>query len=178
MSLFNTLNTLIFQGYKENITTNSFTLKESSKSAKCKEAKFIKTKRILVYKFDKKPKKHPEDKFPFLNDLPKVKSMCDFILFYEVEENRIFVILCNLKSDQAGNSNDQISAGRIFATFLTETAKRYNQITDIKVELKEILFASKVLYKGTTSRPPKKKTKQFVSNQAFCQECNIDILCQ
>ncbi len=126
------IESVIFSGYKENVSGNIFELKEDNKKAKCSKAKIQKSNDVLVYKFDKFPKRNGQeikDKFPFLNDIPGVKSMADFILFY-VKNNRLFVIICNLKSGNKGNSADQIEAGKTFANFLISTIQRMFQEED------------------------------------------------
>ena len=174
---------IIFSGYKENVSGNTFELKEDNKSAKCTKAKFIKTDDILVYKFDKTPKKkgkNIDDKFPFLNDISGLKSMADFILFY-VKKDRLFVIICNLKSGNKGNSADQVQAGKIFANFLIETGQRMfeQDFAGIKAEFIPILYSSVSLYKGTSkpNKIPQNKIRNYVSNDLQTDTCDLDAIC-
>ena len=175
---------IIFSGYKENISGNIFELKEDNKLAKCRKAIIKKTQEVLVYKFDKTPKdkngKKIEEKFPFLNSLEGIKSMADYILFY-VKKERLFIIICNLKSEHESNSNNQIKAAESFANFLVETAKRkYAQdLGDVKPEFIPVLYTSKSLDKGTLKpkKVPKKKKRYFVSNDSYTDTCDLDAIC-
>lgn len=174
---------IIFSGYKETVSGNIFELKEDNKSAKCTKAKFSKSEDILVYKFDKEPKKNGikiGDKFPFLNDISGLKSMADFLLFY-VKKDRLFVIVCNLKSGNKGNSADQIEAGKIFANFLVETAQRNfkDDFGDVKPEFIPVLYSSSSLYKGTSksNKIPQNKIRKYLSNDSQTDICDLDAIC-
>jgi hypothetical protein len=174
---------IIFAGYKENVSGNVFELKEDNKKAKCRTAKIQRTSDVLVYKFDKTPKREGIeiiDKFPFLNEVSGLKSMADFILFYE-KKGRLFVIICNLKSGNKGNSADQVESGKIFANFLVETAKRMFQgdFGQIKPEFIPVLHSSVPLYKGTSkpNKIPQNKIRNFISNDSQTDICDLDAIC-
>jgi hypothetical protein len=174
---------IIFSGYREKVSGNSFELIEDSKSAKCKKAIILKSEDVLVYKFDKEPKKDGikiADKFPFFNSIEGVKSMADFILFY-VRNGRLFIIICNLKSDGESNSSNQIKAAKIFANFLFETAKRkYEQdFRDVNPEFVPVLYSSKSLNKGTLKpgQIPTNKRRNFVSYGSYTDKCDLDVIC-
>lgn len=174
---------IIFSGYKENVSENIFELKEDNKKAKCAKAKIQKTGDVLVYKFDKFPKKNGQeikDKLPFLNDISGVKSMADFLLFY-VKKDRIFVIICNLKSGNRGNSADQIKAGQIFADFIVSTAQRMFQedFEHVKPEFIPVLYSSATLFKGSTNprKIPQNKIRNYISNDSQTDICDLDAIC-
>lgn len=174
---------IIFSGYKEKVSGNIFELKEDNSSAKCNKAKFSKSDDVLVYKFDKEPKNEGikiKDKFPFLNDISGLKSMADFLLFY-VKKDRLFVVICNLKSCNKGNSADQIEAGKIFANFLVKTAQRKfkNDFGDIKPKFIPVLYSSSSLYKGTSkpNKAPQNKIYQYLSNDSQTDTCDLDAIC-
>lgn len=174
---------IIFSGYKENVSGDIFELREDNKKAKCAKAKIQKTGDILVYKFDKFPKKDGKeikDKFPFLNDISGVKSMADFLLFY-TKKDRLFVIICNLKSGNKGNSADQIEAGKIFANFIVSTAQRMFQedFKEIKPEFIPILYSSVPLFKVPTNprKIPQNKIRNYISNDSQTDTCDLDAIC-
>jgi hypothetical protein len=174
---------IIYKGYKEKTLKDTFELEESNPSAKCKRIKIQRTKEVLAYKFDKTPLREGEkikDKFPFLNDVSGVKSMADFILFY-VNNDKLFIIICNLKSGNTGNSADQIESSEIFANFLFETAKRkYKEdFIGIKPQFKRVLFSSIPLFKGGTSlrKKSQNKTRNYVSNELQNDTCDLDVIC-
>lgn len=177
------IDNIIFSGYKESISGNTFELKENNKNTKCKKAKIKKTANVLVYKFDKEPQRDGmkiKDKFPFFNNVPGVKSMADFLLFY-VRNDRLFVIICNLKSGNISNSPDQIEAGKIFANFLVETARRKfkDDFEDVKPEFVPVLYSSASLYKGKSksNQIPQNKIRQFISNDLQTDTCDLDVIC-
>ena len=173
----------IFAGFENRINGRVFELEETAKQATCRKAKFETDRDILVYKFDKTPKLNGEpivDKFPFLNDLVGLKSMCDFMIFYPKEEkNTLFVVLCNLKSKNKHNNDDQLESGRIFAQFLAETVKRHTK-QDWNLEFRRILFSETLLYKGT-SKPQKSAWKQklrnYISNADGVATCILKDIC-
>ena len=174
---------IIYKGYKEKTLKDTFELEENSSSAKCKRIKIQRSKDVLAYKFDKNPLRDGEkikDKFPFLNDISGIKSMADFILFYVIND-KLFIIICNLKSGNKGNSAEQIEASEIFASFLFETAKRKfkEDFIGVKPEFKRILFSSIPLSKGGTSpkRKSQNKTRNYVSNDSYTDTCDLDAIC-
>ncbi len=177
-------NEVIFEGYKETISGNSFELKEDAKQAKCKKAKFQRTQDLLVYKFDKEPKRNGqkiEDKLPFLNDIEAVKSMPDFLLFY-FKNNKLFIIICNLKSGKKANNADQMASGKIFANFIFETIKRcYSpDFEDIEPIVIPVLFSSTLLYKSSSHSSKSSsmpRIRNFVSNDMQTDICDLDTIC-
>ncbi|AEI47890.1 hypothetical protein [Runella slithyformis] len=173
---------LIFTGYKEPTSGRSFVLKENAKQAKCTQARFECKQDVLVYKFDKSVKinqKKVDDKFPFLRDIEGLKSMCDFILFYQ-KPQKLLVVLCNLKSGNKHNCQAQLKSGRIFAEFLVNTAKRYysSDFDNVTINYRQVLFSSKLLYK-TQLRVPShdsEKIKNYLSNDEITDICNLENL--
>lgn len=174
----------IYKGYKENIINNNFQVKENNLAAKCRIAKFKKTGEILVYKFDKTPKRDSKeiiDKFPFFEEIPKLKSICDFIFFYNKKPGKLYIILCNLKSNSKGNSPDQLKAGKIFSEFIIQNVMRlFPEYSKIDLTFYEVLFSTKQLYKASTN--PKNSSlntpKNFVSNSEQVDTCDLDNLCR
>ncbi|MEK7432125.1 MAG: hypothetical protein AABZ74_03245 [Cyanobacteriota bacterium] len=196
MTIIKTIKEIVIQKYLENITLKKsersneikFELNEEDKLAKCTKAKFKyleeENSEIIVYKFDKNEKiTKIHDKLPFFNDLSKLRSMCDFIILYSKNDKDIlYVFLCNLKSDNKGNSNDQLNSGEIFSDFIINTAKRYSNddnIKNIKIKYQKIVFSSKLLSKGTTKfdKTSKKGKRNYVSKENESQICDLDIIC-
>lgn len=181
MSLIQKIESIIIDGYKENVSGRVFELNEKGKHATCKKAMFEASGSVLVYKFDKKIKNISEDKLPFMKDgsgYDGLRAMCDFILFYN-NNGKSYSILCNLKSGNIGNSPNQFKAGRIFAEFIIDTVKRQCQIEE-DIIFKEVFFSSKQLYKPNTN-PRKNQAKDFfsfISNEKQSSRCNLDIICR
>lgn len=173
MRFLSSLKEILSESYKFDFGANDsefFALTETDKSATCKEAKFRKSKEndLLVYKFD-------DDKnlFPFLNEVPKAKSMCDYLLFYQKSDSKIFVIICNLKSKNTHNNSDQLKSGRVFATFLVNTVKRvYTIPRNTKIIYKKVLFSEKELRK--TAKPSRKI--EFYSYACQTGVCDLDAI--
>ncbi len=168
MRFLPSLKEILSESYKFDFGTNDlefFALTETATSATCKEAKFRKSKgnELLVYKFD-------DDKtlFPFLNEVPKAKSMCDYLLFYQKSDTKIFAIICNLKSKNAGNNKEQLKSGKVFATFLVNTVKRvYTIPKKTTISYRNVLFSEKQLRKIVNPRK-RPDIYSYVCNTGLC----------
>lgn len=106
--------------------------------------------------------------------------MADFLLFY-IRKDRLFVIICNLKSGNRGNSADQVEAGKIFANFIVSTAQRMFQedFKEIKPEFIPILYSSVPLFKVPTNprKIPQNKIRNYISNDSQTDTCDLDAIC-
>lgn len=111
---------------------NVLRLTEDHPDASCKEVKFRFSGKLEVYKFDKKVKNakdaEQEEPLPILDEIPPARSKCDFLIFYvhknRKNEEKLYAIVCNLKSGSKGNMEDQMLSGGILAEFLLQTAIR------------------------------------------------------
>lgn len=155
-------------------TQNIVTLTEDSPDATCREVKLEITDKILVYKFDKKVRNQDNQELShpllFLEPTTPIRSTCDYILFYlkkTKKGEKLYVIICNLKSKNKGNMEEQMAAGSILAEFITKTAFRchnnWNSSTSNQFQeeftIKEVAFYAKIpssvyISKGT-SKPQK-----------------------
>lgn len=164
----------IFHGYRCPVVRDSIVLEETSKDAICKKVTFLKAQNVLVYKFDQevedgegRPIKEP---FLFLSNEPQVRSKCDYLIFHARENSRgepkLYIFVCNLKSDKAGNLIDQFNSGSIFGEFLVQTAirclnswnssKKGYETLDFKELLKEKVIEVKRVAIGTKKYPIQK----------------------
>jgi hypothetical protein len=153
---------LVFQGYFINKKGVKFTLVETAKRAACKEAKFEAKHDYIIFKFDQSVQKNHtkiEYIFPFYND-GNANAMCDYIIFYQKNDHDIFAVICNLKSQNKQNNDDQMNAGEIFSKFIFDTANRLHKESFHKINLSitKVLFSYKRLY------PNNKNNKRGVIN--------------
>jgi hypothetical protein len=144
------IDSVIYRGYKVNKAGSSFILEETGREASCKEARFIAKNEYLVYKFDNCIARDGCDishLFPFFND-GKAQAMCDYIIFYEKSDHRLFAVICNLKSKKKSNNQDQLKAGQIFSKFIFETSRRLypETFSGITLEITSVLFSTIRLY--------------------------------
>jgi hypothetical protein len=197
--LFESIKKVVLQQFEESKTRLKrtkdgllITLTEDSTNAKCREIKFeIENKDILIFKFDKIVKDKYNNKietiFPFLNEVKPIRSMCDYIVFYLTKSKKgnekLYCIICNLKSEDKSNMEQQIKSGKIISEFIINTAIRcYNnwnsQIEKSKkfpedkeiVIIKQIeVYSKKPIYKGQTN--VKLNNRNYEHNPIIL-ECN------
>lgn len=196
--LLDTLKKIIIDGYEEKIKAkgNAFTLSESGKQATCKEARFRRSfTNILVYKFDKVVKDEDGDKIsdPFIF-LKKgiARSKCDYLLFYPYEKegvSKLFVFLCNLKSGNRSNNEDQLNSGKILGQFLAEHAIRCHNVehqntsgfigfSEKDIKFIKILFSETKALKRTTKIENKKRKVPYIEFSCKSDICHLDKLCE
>ena len=178
--------------YRETITDgNTFEVHETDPNASCQVARFRKKKgAVLVYKFDKIVNyfdnlgnaKTIESIFPFFNDKQGLKAMADFLLFYQKTENEFYPIICNLKSGNLGNSQNQFKAAEAFVTFIIASVMRVakDNSKDVTIHFaRKVLFSSKPLYsfnKNDWNEHSKKDTP--INFQCTSQSiCSLDSIC-
>jgi hypothetical protein len=127
----------VFSKYEETTTLlnkkdKKLTLIETHQDAECTKIDFEITNDILVYKFDKVVHTEKGDKIEhhllFLEKDTPIRTTCDYILFYLKKTkkggNKLYVIICNMKSKTKGNMEQQMSAGVILGEFIAKTAFR------------------------------------------------------
>lgn len=163
----------VFAAYQCPVIRDSIVLEETGTDAKCKKVTFTGAQNVLVYKFDQeiidgdgKPIKEP---FPFLSK-GSARSKCDFLIFHARENSKghpkMYVFVCNLKSDKTGNLIDQFNSGAILGEFLIQTAirclnswssdKKGIEALDFKTLLKEKSIEVKRIAIGTKRYPIQK----------------------
>jgi hypothetical protein len=176
-------------GYQENIVAgNTFELIETDPNATCRTARFRKKGgEVLAYKFDRSINVTNtfgnvttiETAFPFFSNIAGIKAMADFLLFYQKENGDIFVIICNLKSGNKSNSQNQFNAAEIFAYFLIESIKRQFSL-NIQIDfVRRVLFATKQLYKFNKN-DWNDKAKRHIPITFQCVSssiCPLDAIC-
>ena len=180
--------------YKCDKTQNIITLTEDHQYATCREVKLQITDEILVYKFDKKVRDQESKEIShpllFLEPTPPIRSTCDYLLFYlkKTRKNeKLYVIICNLKSETKGNMEEQMAAGAVLAEFITKTAFRchnnWNSSTNNKLQedfsIKELAFYAEIpksvsIQKGT-SKPQKNSPKRV--NKRCGETHSLDLFC-
>ncbi len=159
------------------------TLIEDDKEAKCNEIKFEITGEILIYKFDKK-NKQVKDKHPllFLEPESPVRSLVDYIIFYHKDTKKgnkqLYAIICNLKSEKAGNMEDQMLSGSILADFIYKTAVRChnswnssNNNKKISLENLNIIYKEIAVYSKIPPQEGKSKPHNNIKSRTILQ-CN------
>lgn len=161
------------------------TLTESHPDAECTEIDFEITSDILVYKFDKKVRdeqgKEIQHPLLFLEKDKPIRTTCDYILFYlkkTKKGSKLYVIICNMKSEGKGNMEQQLLSGNILAEFITKTAFRchnnWNSETTNKLtedcSVCELPIYSKLTSAIKSSKGNLKPHKNF--NKRKPLECN------
>jgi len=153
MNLIQKIEEIVHRGYQHADTNN---LSEEG-AVECSNVPLKKRGKILIYKFDKEVDSVSE-LLPFFTDVAHVKSMCDYILFYE-NNQKAYVILCNLKSNNLSNSHTQVHASHVFAQYLVGTA---NRLLNIHEDTNATYLAIHFRTRGPVDKfSPKKPTSSF-----------------
>jgi hypothetical protein len=93
------------------------------------------------------------------------------LVFYPYEKDsvtKLFIFICNLKSNNRGNSEDQLNSGKILGSFLAENAIRCYNLENqsisgfIKTDEKYIKYI-KILF--SDCRPLPRTTKQVIERK-------------
>ena len=95
-------------------------LEFTEENAECSKI-ILKSKRknIFAFSLDKNLTKRC-DMFPFFNQTtPLINKVNDGIVFY-INDNKIFILLIELKSNNLGKYKKQLQAGKIFVSYLLE----------------------------------------------------------
>lgn len=157
-------------------------LEENAPQALCRLVMLETSRRALVYKFDKggingSSQVH-QRKLPFLNALPGVEQMCDFVIFLDDGPDQTIVVLANLKSTKAGNNENQLKAGQLFTEFIIQTILRCEHIfpDEHNFVFRRILFMSQNIPKGSTKPSPINEREHYVLPCGV--KINLDVYCQ
>lgn len=133
--LLKSIEKTIFAPYQCSVKGKKIVLTEDKPDATCKQITFQITGNALVYKFDREVKDNDNQRIKepllFLNETSPLRSKCDYLIFYtHTTKNRgekLYVLICNMKSGNKGNMEDQLYSGNILADFLLQTAFRCHQ---------------------------------------------------
>lgn len=86
--------------------------------------------------------------FPlFRQDVPGLAAMCDYIVFCQDDaenDDRLFVLLCELKSRDVKGSRNQIEKGMLLADYIVSTAMNQHPIQQKpRIERRGLVFSPK-----------------------------------
>lgn len=184
--LLKSIEKTIFAPYQCSVKGKEIVLTEDKPDATCKQITFQITGNALVYKFDREIKdannQRIKEPLLFLNETSPLRSKCDYLIFYtHTTKNggeKLYVLICNMKSGNKGNMEDQLYSGNILADFLLQTAFRchhswhssnaekkymgdFSQFKNEFVVYKEVAIYSKVpLEKGNLKVKSKQQEKR------------------
>lgn len=166
----------IHPGYREMARQDSglLLLEETQPQATCRKVWLETERKALVYKFDKTVA-HQQRRLPFMNPLPGVEQMCDFVVFLEEDPKTTFVVLCNLKSNKPGNNDSQMDAGELFIGFILDTLMRCEGINHHKFRWRKLLFMSRNLPRGLTK--PTSRAANTTVTLPCARPINLDVYC-
>lgn len=90
----------------------------------------------------------PDRLFPlFRLDVAGLTAVCDYIVFCQenVEgDDRLFVLLCELKSNNLGGSRRQVENGRLLAEYVLKMAALHTRLSKVpRVEHRGLIFSPK-----------------------------------
>jgi hypothetical protein len=184
----------IYDAYRCPVLRDTIVLEEAASDAKCKKVSFANAKAVLVYKFDQvvldDQGKKIKEPFPFLAKENPIRSKCDFLIFHAREnadgKEKLYVFVCNMKSELPGNAIRQFEAGFVLSEFLLQTAIRClnswssnqsgRQQLDYKALIKENLLEWRPIsiamkkfpvLKGGNKPHPQMKTKHIDCNESY-----------
>jgi hypothetical protein len=90
----------------------------------------------------------PDRLFPlFRLDVAGLAAMCDYIVFCQEatrDDARLFVLVCELKSENVGGSRRQLENGRLLADYILATAIHHHAVRPLPtVERRGLVFSPK-----------------------------------
>jgi hypothetical protein len=186
--LLKSIEKVVFERYNCAVKNNRIELAETHPDAACKNLTIKDAIDVLVYKFDRSIKDFEgnviKEPFPFLSAESPVRSKCDYIIFHARKDHKgrekLYVLICNMKSKQKSNMQDQLKSGRILSEFILNTSIRCqdqwksNQSGYVPMssnELKSIVEWKEIAI--TTATPfSKGKSKIRGGNKSQMIECN------
>jgi len=143
MRLINKIDEIMLTDFRHVHFEKSAILSEPIVGSTCSPVNLIASKgEMLIYQVDKKIiQGNPIEKFPYFNDGPP-KKIPDYIAFYQ-PESVLYIFVCELKSDNKSGALNQLSAGKILANFIVDTAHRcLNHQCHDKHSIKGLLFSN------------------------------------
>lgn len=109
--------------------------------------------------------------FPlFRSNVAGYTAMCDYILFCSLPEKdkHLFVLLCELKSGNAGSSQKQIENGRILADYILTMAKHHGALVSMpEIEFRGLVFGTHPSYSVPKGNLRKVKCQYMPSSKGF-----------
>ncbi|EDN68610.1 hypothetical protein BGP_2958 [Beggiatoa sp. PS] len=152
---------------------NTITLFETEESSKCQYVKLRKGNiKTFTLQLDQK---NNLEIHPLLAPIEKLKVKCDYILFC-LKKNTVYVLLIEMKSDNATGWTKQTRAGEIIARYLIGMVENFSGLTILPyVEFRHILFSTQVRNKHNTAE----KIFQYEQDHKFGfrftrKPCNTD----
>ena len=189
---------MIYNDYKVPVAGDTFVLDEDNENATCRMAKFSKRGgEVLVFKFDKavdislkisNSKKRNKQTvklklpFPFFNELPGLKAMADYIIFFKKANGNNYAVICNLKSKNRANHPNQVKAAEIFIDFIIRSVYRqFGSLIQIDF-VRKVLFSEQPAKKYSWNIYKEKKTNReyewsYQSIGENSDVCNLDAIC-
>jgi hypothetical protein len=107
--------------------------------------------------------------------------MCDFILFYKNKKEQVFVVLCNLKSEQNGSNTKQMKAAEVFTDFIIKTIARLYEHQNTDFNLIKVNYRSNKGAKKNATNARKIAIKNeygYESNSKNVEICNLSKICR
>lgn len=149
---------------------NTITLFETEESSKCK---FVKLRKGNIKTFTLQlDQKNNQEIHPLLAPIEKLKVKCDYILFC-LKKNTLYVLLIEMKSDNATGWTKQTRAGEIVARYLIGMVENFSGLTILPyVEFRHILFSTQ----NTKQLKGRKKKKIIMENFQYEKEHKFGFL--
>ena len=132
-------------------------LKETDEKSKCRAITLTRHGQAIVLKPDLRPQgvcgrpgcqftfTAPDRLFPlFRLDVAGLSAVCDYIVFCQdgpENDARVFVLLCELKSNNPGGSRRQIENGRLLADYVLQMAALQTRRPLPSVERRGLVFS-------------------------------------
>lgn len=140
-NLIEVLNEVVHPDYKLD-TSKSLTISETSqdtasRKTTCKQVTIVGAGQVFALSLDNRGK----DPFPFFQDVSNVNMKNDAIAFCKYED-RLYVLIIELKSGNAEDGVKQLRAGKLFVDYLLGVIKmNYGGIRNMDVACKYIIFS-------------------------------------
>lgn len=138
---------------------------------------------ILIYQFD--IENSNDSVFPIFDaKVPHVSTIADYIIFYPFKDEKLFVFICNLKSNNTTGASAQAQAGWHISEYIMRTVERlFSYPKNINIEYRSLIF---------TTRPPTKRFSTNIKKEDYSElggsglksillkagvDCSLDIYC-
>jgi hypothetical protein len=136
--LLQTLDDILKLDFKQDTESGSYILKEPENPVGYPITIIKKKGKALSYKFDTKK----VDIFPlFKKEVAFLTQICDYIIFYPFEQ-KMFVFLCELKTNNITGSSKQLQASEILAHYIVKMAIKYLNFKSFDVEYRALVFST------------------------------------
>jgi hypothetical protein len=106
--------------------------------------------------------------FPlFKTEISGVSALCDYLIFYpekDVENPRLFIFLCELKSGNPSGANKQAENGKLMADYIIAMARHHSKLTSAPIcEARGLVFSPK--YESIKIPNPGRDKMNYSSNE-------------